>query len=394
MAKSPKRIMGHHFSHEGVRTSYFAPGISTRKMLKAAWQKYVKTIPAYPHTYEGRGIIMCAGGVKYFTCAWITIQLLRKHHCQLPVEVWYIGNELTGDVINALEELDVTCINAMDYGATPDLGVALKPFAMLHSRFREIMFIDADNVPAGDPSYLFDIPEYESTGTVFWPDLWTTDPANAMWDIIDVKPLDVREQESGQLILNKEKCWRELNLCMHFNELRKHYYRFLLGDKDTFRFAWMALGTPFYMVPAPVGICGYRHPESDRFIGLTMIQHDPQWNVLFFHRNLVKWDITRHEERIWAQIRRFRPDAREKAIRISFLRYQHSADGFGITDLEGDVEELEVSDVVGDLEQECIDQLAALRRSPFFAGFLQEVYFQFFKPDYLHIPVSAPVLNA
>jgi hypothetical protein len=35
-----------------------------------------------------------------------------------------------------------------------------------------VLYLDSDNVPAQDPSFLFDATEYERTGALFWPDFW------------------------------------------------------------------------------------------------------------------------------------------------------------------------------------------------------------------------------
>src|SRR5262245_20246474 len=99
---------------------------------------------------------MCAGGVTYFTCAWINISMLRKSGCILPIEVWYSGMELNDEVIERLKGLDVTCRNCKDYSELNITGFMMKPFAILHSGFREILLLDADNSCVTDPTFLFD----------------------------------------------------------------------------------------------------------------------------------------------------------------------------------------------------------------------------------------------
>jgi hypothetical protein len=43
---------------------------------------------------------------------------------------------------------------------------ALKAAALLLSRFKEVLLMDADNTPLRDPSFLFDSPAFRSTGAV------------------------------------------------------------------------------------------------------------------------------------------------------------------------------------------------------------------------------------
>jgi hypothetical protein len=43
-------------------------------------------------------------------------------------------------------------------------GWEINVYAILHSRFREVLLLDADNVPAADPGFFFDIPEVRRLG--------------------------------------------------------------------------------------------------------------------------------------------------------------------------------------------------------------------------------------
>ena len=91
--------------------------------------------------------------------------------------------------------------------------------------------------------YLFDEPEFEKVGTAFWPDFWKTSSLNPIWKIIggDAETAGW-EQESGQLMLKKTVTWTAINLAVHLNS--DFYMKLLNGDKDTFRFSWLAAGVP------------------------------------------------------------------------------------------------------------------------------------------------------
>ena len=47
----------------------------------------------YPaHRFQGRGIVTCAGGPRYFTCAWVLVRVLRDIlKTPLPIQVWHRG---------------------------------------------------------------------------------------------------------------------------------------------------------------------------------------------------------------------------------------------------------------------------------------------------------------
>jgi len=366
------------FSEDCIRTTEFEPDQDFINSLKNEWQEYVHTIEPYPGHFKGKGIVICAGLVTYMTCAWVNISILRKHGCILPIEVWYSGNELTEEVISAFETLGVKCKNCQDYTTLDIENFAMKPFAILHSSFKEILFLDADNNCLTDPSYLFDHEHYQSTGAIFWPDFWTTDKNNPIWKVVASEDFDSIEQESGQILINKEKCWKEINLCMYFNINKEHYYSMLLGDKDTFKFAWIALRSPYYMIPTHVGGCGFSEPDTG-FHGLTMVQHDFNGNILFLHRNWMKWDITKDDETLWIEIKRFKPNAKKLFFEKHFSRdnYRHP-----FWDIKGDVESIPFRDLFGDFELTCLEILKDLRNRPFYGRFLLYAYFYYFRPGY------------
>lgn len=358
--------MNNIYTPDGLRKTDVCLSKNFIKRLRSEWKSYVRTIPPYPRHFSGKGIVMCAGGLGYFTCAWIAIKAIRRTGCNLPVQLWYVGNELSDEAISALTEMNVECENFLDYEGAPWQGFQLKPFAVLHSRFEEVLYIDADNVCVTNPEELFFTEEYRQYGALFWPDFWKTGRESPIWEIIGSTVSETTEQESGQLLVHKGKCWRELNLCQYFNSRSVIYYRFLLGDKDTFRFAWMALKTGYYMIETDVATCGYIHPRANVFLGTTMVQHNINGKILFLHRNLVKWDLTRENELIWQKIKKFVPGTNNR----QYLLDNKVEIGHAFVDIMGDVEEIDFSGILKDFENVCVADLHALRRSKMYARFL------------------------
>jgi hypothetical protein len=107
-----------------------------------------------------------------------------------------------------------------------------------------------------------------------------TAPDSPRWDVLGVPYRDEPEFESGQMVIDKQRCWRALSLCNWYNERSHFFYRILYGDKDTFRFAWRRLGRPFAMPTTPA-----------RLIPLTFCQHDFDGERLFQHRVQEKWSL-------------------------------------------------------------------------------------------------------
>ncbi|MFC0513475.1 hypothetical protein ACFFGT_04660 [Mucilaginibacter angelicae] len=342
-------------------------GRRIRKM-RNDWIAYASSIPPYPNVYSGRGIVICAGGYMYVTCAWINISMLRKSGCSLPVELWHEGGEINESMKMKFKELGVICKDCKDYSQDSLKGYAMKPFSILNSSFKEVLFLDADNNCVKDPTYLFDSKEYLKSGTIFWPDAWTTPDSNPIWKIIGCKSDNSKEQESGQILIDKEKCWKELNLCIYFNENRELYYKFLLGDKDTFKFAWMALKKEYYMISTPLSYAGYTTSNMD-FYGMTMVQHDDNGEPVFLHRNLLKWGQMKNDEMLWTTIRKINGDN----VRFKPITLKSGNSVINMVSIEGEIECMSFRELFGDYELNCLQVLKELRSCKSYLDFLTHI---------------------
>ncbi|HEX5454568.1 MAG TPA: hypothetical protein VFX06_12310 [Stellaceae bacterium] len=261
-----------------------------KERLRAA---SVAAAPFPDDRFRGRGIVMCAGGARLFTCAWVAIGMLRRHlGCALPIEVWHLGPDEMGLPQRALlEELDAQPVDAFEVAKRHPVdrlgGWELKPYALMHSQFREVLLLDADNVPVRDPGFLFDRPEFVDSGALFWPDIVRIAPNNAIWEISGTAFRDLPSFESGQMVLDKSRCWRALALTHRLNQDSDVVYRHLHGDKDTFLIAWLMLNQPFHLIP-------YRPKRLES----TLCQRDPDGGLLFQHRNGAKWILDGTNPRI------------------------------------------------------------------------------------------------
>ncbi len=256
--------------------------------------------------FDGRGIVIAAGGPVYLPCAWVCVRMLRHFGCALPIEIWHLGpDEMPGPVRRMLEPLGVRTVDAVevrrDHPARRIDGWSLKPYAIMHSRFREVLMLDADNVPIVDPTILFDTPEFRKRGAIFWPDYQRLAPHRSIWRVTGVPYRDEPEFESGEIVVDKDRCWRELSLAMWMNEFNDFFYRHMYGDKETFHMAWRKLRRPYAMT---------RHPLVS--LSKVMCQHGFDGRRIFQHRNFAKFSLTGpnrriggflHEERCFGYLR-------------------------------------------------------------------------------------------
>jgi hypothetical protein len=208
-----------------------------------------------------------------------------------------------------LAPLGVTCVDALqirkEFPVRVLHGWELKPYAILHSRFREVLLLDADNVATADPEYLFSTDEFESTGAVFWPDYVRGKnlKSRAVWRSCGLRQPNEPEFETGQVLVDKQRCWAALCLTMWFNENSDFYYRFIHGDKETFHLAFRKLNQPYALVPTPVGS-----------LAGTMCQHDFRGRRIFQHRNSDKWDLFLTNRRVPGF--RFEADCRQAVLQL------------------------------------------------------------------------------
>ncbi|OQS01807.1 hypothetical protein THRCLA_21609 [Thraustotheca clavata] len=117
-------------------------------------------------------------------------QLLRSYDCDLPIELFYRPEEM-----NSQKQF---------YFAT---------FAHL----RAILFLDCHNISLRDPTYLFDLLNASTSSNT----LFQITPESQLWEYLDIPYVNVFEQDSGQLLIDKKNLLENLDLGY--------------GDEDLFR---------------------------------------------------------------------------------------------------------------------------------------------------------------
>lgn len=264
-----------------------------KKLEKA----FLDNIPNYPDTFYGRGIVTACGSKEcYHVGAYVLINMLRFLGCQLPVEVWKFDWEKDNKWDDIFNNLDNVIIKYYDkkISDVDRKGWSLKPFSILESSFKEVLFLDSDICPTKDPTYLFDYDLYKNQGSIFWSDVSKTHvktkpnqynkSKDAFWHLAECDEIDEREFESGQLLINKQQCWKELNLTCHYNKHANWYYTLFLGDKETFHLAWRRLGKDFIFLQ------NTKHIDINN--SKYFYQYDWNNELVFQHRCANKFTLT------------------------------------------------------------------------------------------------------
>jgi len=234
----------------------------------------------------GRGIVMTGGNQDTAQRLLVILRILRfEYHCDLPVEVFSFPGEITSrEIVRELSSLNASLI---ELTGRKKLRLwknfQIKADAIIASSFEEVLYLDSDNIPLKDPTYLFESPLYSDVGqpkAVFWPDLNKDHPSNAIWRLAGNNGLNLAA----------------LHVAAHMQLEHQFYFRLSEGDKDTFRYAFWALGIPYSVAPRWIGSVGFNAPwDNDRFCGVAMLQYDiePISSLkhpfpLFMHANLLK----------------------------------------------------------------------------------------------------------
>jgi alpha 1,2-mannosyltransferase len=159
-----------------------------------------------------RGFVSAAGNSDTTQRLLTLVRILRRHyHVTLPFQVWTFPDELSrhsAEYIELTEELGATVHETK--GLVKDPGAwknfQIKGLAITSSSFRELVYLDSDNIPLRDPTKLFNSERYLNRGAraAFWPDLSKDHVDNAIWRIIgDECTLDDWTFESGQIVIDK-----------------------------------------------------------------------------------------------------------------------------------------------------------------------------------------------
>jgi alpha 1,2-mannosyltransferase len=227
--------------------------------MQASLSDAIESRRAFPAQYpdgrfEGRGIVICAGGERYFTCAWVLISILQRvHRTPLPIQVWHLGRrEMSEEMRLLLVEKGVEVIDAetvaAHYPARLAGGWPLKPYSIAHSRFREVLYLDADTVPLTNPRLALEWNAYREHGLLLWPDIVDIKATNPVWARLNLQPTEQVSVDSGILLADKSRVWDVLDLAVLMNEHWDAIYDVLYGDKGTFLVSAQLLKRTFGLI--------------------------------------------------------------------------------------------------------------------------------------------------
>jgi len=287
-----------------------------RKLFPWLYRKFLSPASLL-RSYKGRGIVLCTGSF-HFRFARSTVDSLRNViKTDLPIEIFYNGeSDLSLAHRKQLEEYDrVFCTDITQYFDNDILfinGWAIKPFALLASRFEEVILIDADSAYIRDPALWFEDEGYKETGTLLfkdrtlypgphrgseWLHSWMKEPGEYAKNSRFYNELSSHELESSTVVVNKNKRLLGLLLTCKFNERKirdRVVYQNVFGDKETYWMAYDMAREPYSVLPRPIAYIGeinYGEDIEDKnqkqlcgHIGHT----DRDGKIMFWNDHIIK----------------------------------------------------------------------------------------------------------
>jgi len=230
-------------------------------------------------SYKGKGIVICTGSYHY-RFAKSTVDTLRNIiKTNLPIEIMYVGeSDLSEAHRKDLESYKmVTCTDVTKFFNNDIIfisGWAVKPFAILASRFKEVILMDADAMYIHDPALWFEDEGYKKTGALFfkdrtlypgphggseWLHQWMKDPSDYAKNSRFYNELSSHEMESSTVVIDKSRRLLGVLQTCKFNERRirdRVVYQKVFGDKETYWMAFDMAREPYSVMPQPIVYVG------------------------------------------------------------------------------------------------------------------------------------------
>ncbi|KAF0693061.1 Aste57867_15913 [Aphanomyces stellatus] len=156
----------------------------------------------------------------------------------------------------------------------------LKPLALIHTRLDDVILMDADDLVFQNPARLFDVPEYKSTGTIFFYDreILKKEYLNNYFDNeynlhelinsfdyakygLEKNPSrhvltslawhgdSAHEQDSSIVAIKKSKAPLAITVLNQLLQYERHRIGFTYGDKELFWLAWELAQRPYFFSP-------------------------------------------------------------------------------------------------------------------------------------------------
>ena len=251
---------------------------------------------------QSKGIVICTGD-NHFRFTLVALRALELIGNELPIEVVYsTPNDLSKENRENLEKSfpNIRIVDlsntSIDDRSLQLRGWEIKPFAVLASRFRHVLLMDADVLFLDKPSILFQNSFYLKTGTLFFYDRVTLSDETLRWirtllSQTNNRSLPQRTQESGVVLIDKARVLVGLlSTCkLNDHQERKHVtYRHLYGDKDTWWLGFHLIEMSYSFIPTLTGSIGHITDAGQKVVCGHILHFDENLRPIWWNGGLFK----------------------------------------------------------------------------------------------------------
>ena len=206
-----------------------------------------------PDNLKGDGIVYVGEGT-YVTMLQVAVRIAREAGCSLPIQLWH--REPVGDAFRGLG-VELREVNAWrqhhpitDSHGWQKYSFALKNYAVAHSGFARVLFMDADAYLVRDPQLLFDA--LETYPIIYGQNLHGWDSYIDRSFLKSIVTILAPEVQGGAYLFDCKTAWRELMLTRWINEHRGFWWhKNRSEDEDAIRLAISLLKTPYLCLNNP-----------------------------------------------------------------------------------------------------------------------------------------------
>lgn len=269
-----------------------------------------------------RGIVIPAGQKNFRFACHLIANLRKTLHTSLPIEVAYSGDEDLPEKYRAYFESmgpDITCFDVTrafedDTIKLAGSGWAIKPFALLGSKFEQVLLIDADAVFLQDPEVIFDNHAgFVETGTLLFHDRllwqgafkdrhqwWETELAHTTLSDTILKSKVymegyAEEGDSGVVAVDKSRLFvfiGLLHICWQSTKDVREKYTYVHGhgEKESWWFGFELTATPYTMEHHYGAIVGQEVlvDGTTKVCGFTIAHVNQADRLLWYNGSLLK----------------------------------------------------------------------------------------------------------
>jgi len=310
-----KTLLNNRYSFYDESSHSFAPPqktIDDDQWLQKC-NDFIAKVPAHTITVP-RGVIICAAD-RHFVCSYLTIQWLLQQDPDIQIEYYYVEGELVEFQKKLLQSIEnIELINCMDVlphwfphtiMKTHLQGPMMKSFALMVSKFDEILLLSGNNSILESTSTLFDALS-QHTAIV-----WKNKPKELTAEQASVyKTLHISDPnficDSSQILVRKSNTYQALCLGYFLHYHHETFYKYFDKGHDLTPMAFQVTNTPYFVCPAmphcastinstDVNILIQHHPITQTPLFVNRITNHTTINT-FHHVQYYMGDITQVTE--------------------------------------------------------------------------------------------------